>query len=140
MNTSSSTREGITEIHGQNRERALRGHYWLNAPLMATERGLIMMNTAYTVEKPGSDSSAEDSVSPGTLKDRIDSLRESVPCRVEGGISLPVAKLKDLTGPRGREADCYIFGNAVRGWVYALLPLLALWAIVIGMIYRLVKR
>jgi len=40
MNTSASTREGNTEIHGQNRERALRGHYWLNAPLMATETGI----------------------------------------------------------------------------------------------------
>ncbi len=140
MNASASIREGITKMHGQDRERVLRGHYRLNAALMATKQGLIMMNTAYTVEKPGSNSSAEDSVSPGTVKDRIDLLRESVPCHFEGGVSLPVAKVKDLDGPRGREADCYIFGNALRGWVYALLPSLALWAIVIGMIYSLVKR
>ena len=38
------------------------------------------------------------------------------------------------------QADCYISGNALRGWVYALLPSLVLWAIVIGMIYRIVKR
>ena len=98
-----------------------------------------MMNTAYTVEKPRSNS-AEDSVSPDAVKDRFDLLRESVPCHVEGGVSLPAAKVKELDRSRGREADCYIFGNAIRGWVYALLPSLALWAIVIGMIYSLVKR
>ena len=140
MNASAFTREGITNIHGENIERALRGRYWLNAALMATKQGLIMMNTAYPIEQSGTDSSGEDSVSPGTVKDRIDLLRESVPRHVEGGVSLPVVKVKDADGPRGREADCYTFGNALRGWVYALLPSLVLWAIVIGMTYSLVKR
>lgn len=99
-----------------------------------------MMNRAYTVEKHGSNSSAEDFVSLGTVKDRIYFLWESVPCHVEGGVLVPAEKVKELDGPSGREADCYIFGNAIRGWVYALLPSLALWAIVIGIIYSLVKR
>jgi hypothetical protein len=122
MNASAPTREGITDIHGQDRERASRGHYWL------------------TVEKPGSNSSAEGSVSPGAVKDRIGLLRGSIPRRFEGGVSLPVVKVKAADGPSGREADYYTFGNALRGWVYALLPSLVLWAILIGMIYRVIKR
>ena len=47
--------------------------------------------------------------------------------------------VKDADGPCRREAGCYIFGNALRGWVYALLPSLVLWAIVIGLIYHIVK-
>ena len=127
-------------MHEQNRERVPRGHYRLNAALMATEQGLIMMKTAYPIEQSGSNSSGEDSLSRGTVKDRIGLLRESVPRHFERRASLPVVKVNDADGPRGREADCYIFGNALRGWVYALLPSLALWAIVIGMIYRIVKR
>ena len=99
-----------------------------------------MMKTAYPIEQSGSNSSGEDSGSRGTVKDRIGLLRDSVPRHVEGRVSLPVVKVKDADGPCGREADCYIFGNALRGWVYALVPSLALWAIVIGMIYRVVKR
>jgi len=140
MHASASIREGITDIHGQNRERALRGHYWFNAALMATKQGLIMMNTAYPIEQSGSNSSGEDSVSRGTVKDRIGLWQESVPRHFEGRISFPVVKVKDADGPSGREADCYIFGNALRGWVYALLPSLVFWAIVIGMVYSVVKR
>jgi len=99
-----------------------------------------MMNTAYPIEQSGSNSSGRDSVSAGAVKETIGWLRDSVPCRFEGGVSLPVLKVKDVDGPRGREADCYIFGNALRGWVYALLPSLVLWAIVIAMIHSLVKR
>jgi len=100
---------------------------------MATKQGLIMMKTAYPIEQSGSNSSGEDS-------GRIGLLRDSVPRHVEGCVSFPVVKVNDADGPCGLEADCYIFGNALRGWVYALVPSLALWAIVIGMIYRLVKR
>ena len=99
-----------------------------------------MMKTAYPIEQSGSNSSGEDSGSRGTVKDRIGLLRESVPRHFEGRVSLPVVNVKDADGPCGRGADCYIFGNALRGWVYALLPSLALWAIVIGLIYRIVKR
>jgi len=99
-----------------------------------------MMNTAYPIEQSGTDSSGKDSVSPGTVKDRIGLLRDGVPRHFEGGVSLPVVNVKDADGPFRREADCYIFGNALRGWVYALLPSLVLWAIVIRMIYSLVKR
>ena len=107
---------------------------------MATKQGLIMMKTAYPIEQSGSNSSGEDSGSRGTVKDRIGLLRESVPGHFEGGVSLPVVNVKDADKPRGREADYYIFGNALRGWVYALLPSVVLWAIVIGLIYSLVKR
>ena len=48
--------------------------------------------------------------------------------------------VKDADGRCWPEADCYIFGNALRGWVYALVPSVVLWAIVIGLIYSLVKR
>src|SRR5271166_5317598 len=89
MNASAFTREGITNIHGQNRERALRGHHWFNAALMATKQGLIMMNTAYPIEQSGTDSSGEDSVSPGTAKDRIGLLRDGVPRHLEKGRIAP---------------------------------------------------
>jgi len=107
---------------------------------MATKQGLIMMKTAYAIEQSGSNSSGEDSGSRGAVKDRIGLLRGTVPRHVEGRVSLPVVKDKDADGPSGREADCYIFGNALRGWAYALFPSVVLWAIVIGMIYRVVKR
>jgi hypothetical protein len=107
---------------------------------MSTKQGLIMMNTAYPIEQSGSNSSGRDSVSAGAVKETIGWLRDSVPCRFEGSVSLPAVKVNDVDLPIGREADCYIFGNALRGWVYALLPSLVLWAIVIGMIYSLVKR
>ena len=99
-----------------------------------------MMKAAYPIEQSGSNSSGEDSLSRGTVKDRIGLLRESVPRHFEGGVSLPVVNVKDADGPCERRTDCYIFGNALRGWVYALLPSLVLWAIVIGLIYSLVKR
>jgi hypothetical protein len=107
---------------------------------MATKQGLIMMHTAYPIEQSGSDSYGEDSDSPGSVKDRIGLLRGRIPQHFEGGVSLPVVKVKDVHGSSGREADCCIFGNAVRGWVYALLPSLLLWAIIIGMIYSVMKR
>jgi len=107
---------------------------------MATEQGLIMMKTAYPIEQSGSNSSGEDALSRGTVKDRIGLLRDSVPRHFEGRVSFPAVNVKDAYGPCRREADCYIFGNALRGWVYALLPSVVLWAIVIGLIYRLVKR
>ena len=126
----------------QNRERVLRGHYRLNAALMAYEQVLIVMKTAYPIEQSGSNSSGEDSVSRGTVNDRIGLLRESVPRHFGGRASLPVVKPKEADGSceGWREADCYIFGNALRGWVYALLPSLVLWAIVIGLIHSAVKR
>ena len=99
-----------------------------------------MMNTAYPIEQSRSDSAEEDSVSRSMVKDRIGSPRDSVLRRWEGGVSLRVVQAKDADEPSRREADCYIFGNAIRGWVYALLPSLVLWAIVIGIILRLVKR
>ena len=99
-----------------------------------------MMKTAYPIEQSGSNSSGEDSGSRGAIKNRIGLLRGTVPRHVEGRVSLSVVKDEDADGPSGREADCYVFANALRGWVYALVPSLALWAIVIGMIYRLVKR
>lgn len=99
-----------------------------------------MTTTAYPIEKPGSNSPGEDSVGSGTVKDRVGLLRGRVPRHFEAGVSLPIVKVKDADEPSGREADCYIFGNALRGWVYALLPSLVLWAIVIAMIHSLVKR
>jgi hypothetical protein len=99
-----------------------------------------MMKTAYPIERSDSNPSGEDSGSRGRVKDRIGLLRDSVPRHFEGRVSLPVVNIKDADGPWRREADCYIFGNALRGWVYALLPSVVLWAIVVGLIYRLVKR
>ena len=98
------------------------------------------MKTAYPIEHSGNNSSLEDSVSRGTVKGRIGLLRESVPRGFEGRVSLPTVKVKDADVPCRREGDRYIFVNALRGWVYALLPSLVLWAIVISMIYSLVKR
>ena len=98
------------------------------------------MKTAYLIEQSGNNPSGEGSVSRGTVKDRIGLLRESVPRHFERRASLPVVKVKDADRPCGRETDCYIFRNALRGWIYALLPSLVLWAIVIGMTYSLVKR
>ena len=92
-----------------------------------------MMKTAYPIEQSGSNSSGEDS-------GRLACYRGSVSRHFEGRVSFPVVNVKDADGPCGRGTDCYIFGNALRGWVYALLPSLALWAIVIGMLYRIVKR
>ena len=71
-------------MHEQNSERVLRGHYWLNAALMATKQGLIMMKTAYPIEQSGSNSSGEDSRSRGTVKDRIGLLRDTVPRHLKG--------------------------------------------------------
>lgn len=99
-----------------------------------------MMKTAYPTEQSGSNSSGEDPLSRGTVKDRIGLSRDSVPRHFEGRVSLPVVNVKDADKLSGREADCYIFGNALRGWVYALLPSLVFWAIVIGLIRSIVKR
>ena len=99
-----------------------------------------MMNTAYPIEQSGSNSIGEDSDGHGTVKDRIGLLRGSVPQHFEGGVSLPVVSVNDADEDSGCEADGYVFGNAIRGWIYALLPSLVLWAIVIGMIYSVVKR
>jgi len=107
---------------------------------MSMKQGLTMMNTACPVEQSRTNTSGADSVSSGTVKDRTGLLRESAPRHFEGCVSLPVVEFIDADGPYGLEADCYGFGNAIRGWVYALLPSLALWAIVIGLIYSLVKR
>jgi len=107
---------------------------------MATKQESIMMKTAYHNEQSGSNSSGEDSGSRRRVNDRIGLLRDSVTRHFEGRVSFPAVNVKDAYGPCRREADCYIFGNALRGWVYALLPSVVLWAIVIGLIYRLVKR
>ncbi len=107
---------------------------------MATKQGLIMMKTAYPIEQSGSNSSGEDSGSRGRVKDRIGLLRNSVPRHVEGRVSFPVVNVKDEDGPCRRRGDCYFFGNALRGVVYAFSPSVVLWAIIIGLIYSLVKR
>ena len=99
-----------------------------------------MMNTAYPIEQSGANSYREDSVSSGIVRDRAGLFRESVPRQFERRISLPVVRVKGADGPSEGEADCYLFGNALRGWLYALLPSLVIWAIVISTIYSLVKR
>ena len=58
-----------------------------------------MMNTAYPIEQSGTDSSEGDSDSSGTAQDRIGLLRDNVPRRFEGSVSLPVVKVKDADGP-----------------------------------------
>lgn len=99
-----------------------------------------MMKTDHPIEQSGSNSSGENSVSRGTVNDRINLLRGSVARHFERRASLPVVKVKNAHGPCGCETNRYKFGNALRGLVYALLPTLVFWAIVIGMIYRVVKR
>jgi hypothetical protein len=99
-----------------------------------------MENTACSIERSGGDLSGEDSVRPSTVNDRIALSRIISHRHFEGSESLPVPEFNGMDGARGHEADCYVFGNALRGWVYALLPSTVLWAILIGTIYSLVKR
>ncbi len=142
MNASvyTSAREGIATDTDKTESEFCDATSWFNTALMPTKQRLIMMNAAYPIEQFLSDSIAEGSDSHGTVKGRIGLLRGRVPQHFEGGVSLPVVNVNDANGSSGREADCYIFGNAIRGWVYALLPALFLWAIVIGMIYGAMKR
>lgn len=135
-----SMRESITKMHAENRERVLRSHGWLDTALVAAKQGSIMMKRAYSTEHSGSNSSGESSVSRGTVMNRMSLLTDSAPRHFETRVSLPAAKVKDADGPIGREADRYIFGNALRGWAYALLPSLVLWTMLVGLIYSLVKR
>jgi hypothetical protein len=111
MNASASAREGIATDTDKTESVLCEATSWFNTALMATKQGLIMMNTAYPIEQSGSNSSGRDSVSAGAVKETIGWLRDSVPCRFEGGVSLPAVKVNDVDGPIGREADCYIFGN-----------------------------
>ena len=99
-----------------------------------------MMKTAYPIEQSGSNSSGEDFDSRGAVKDRIGLLRDGVPRHFERRVSLSVVNVKEADGPCQRRGDCYFFGNALRGVVYAFLPSVVLWAIIIGLIYNLVKR
>ena len=99
-----------------------------------------MMKPAYPTEHSGRNSSGEDSLRRGTVKDRISLLRDGVPRHFERRVSLPVVNVKSADGPCRRGEDCYFFRNAVRGLVYAFLPSVVLWAIIIGLIYSLVKR
>lgn len=59
---------------------------------------------------------------------------------MDGRISLPVPTIQGMAGSRRSETDCYLYGNAIRGSIYAVFPSLAFWAIVIGIFYRLIKR
>jgi len=99
-----------------------------------------MKNTACPIERSGSELSGEDTVRLVAVNDRIVPSRNSVHRHLAGSLSLPVPEFKDTAGSRRREADCYVPGNAIRGWVYALLPSVVLWAILIGIIYTLLKR
>ena len=99
-----------------------------------------MMNTDCPIERSGSELSGEDSVRLVAVNDRIVLSRNSVHRHLAGSAPPPMSEFKDTNGSCRREADCHAFGNALRGWVYALLPSAVLWAILIGVIYSLVKR
>ena len=59
---------------------------------------------------------------------------------MDGRKSLAVPTIHKMAGSRRHETDCYLYGNAIRGLIYALLPSLAFWAIVIGIVCSLLKR
>src|SRR5215469_17767790 len=99
-----------------------------------------MMNTACSIQRSGSDLSGENSVGPGTVNDRIVLSRGRVHPHLEETVSMPVPEFIDTDEPGRREANCYVFENALRGLVYAFLPSVVFWAILIGMTYSLVKR
>jgi len=99
-----------------------------------------MTNRAYPTERSGSDLSGEGSVRPGIVNDRVVRPRGRVHQHLKRSVSLPVPEFTDTAGTLWSEADCYVFGNALRGWVYALLPSVVLCAILIGIIYTLLKR
>lgn len=106
---------------------------------MATEKGLVMTNTACPIERSGSGLSGGDCVGLGTVNDRIVFSRDRVHRHLAGSVSLPAPEFKATDGSRRCEPDCHVFGNAIRGWVYALVPSAVLWAILIGVIYSLLK-
>ena len=98
-----------------------------------------MMKPAYPTEHSGSNSSGGFSQSwHGQGQNWL--VAAWCPRHFERRVSLPVVNVKDADGPCRRGEDCYFFGNAVRGLVYAFLPSVVLWAIIIGLIYSLVKR
>ena len=99
-----------------------------------------MRNASCDIEHSESDLSGEVCASPGAVDNRIVVSRDRGPLNMDWRISLPVPTIHNIAGPRPRETDCYLYGNAIRGWIYALFPSLAFWAIVIGIFYRLIKR
>ena len=99
-----------------------------------------MMNTTCPIERSGSELCGEDSVKLVAVNNRKVLSRNRVRRHLAGSVSPPVSEFKDTNRSCQREADCHAFGNALRGWVYALLPSAVLWAIPIGVIYSLVKR
>jgi len=102
--------------------------------------GLVMMNTACPIEGSRGELSGENSVRFVAGNDRITVSRTRAHADSEGSVSPPTSELRDLDGSCLRDPNCHAFGNALRGWVYALLPSAVLWAIIIGVIYSLVKR
>ena len=68
------------------------------------------------------------------------SYQRSVRQDVESGASLSVLRIEQRrVGPHPK-GNCYASRNAVRGLIYALLPSAVLWAIMIGIVYTILKR
>ena len=99
-----------------------------------------MKNTACPIERSGGELSGVGSIRLVAVNDRIVFSRNSIHRHSAGSVSPPVSEFEDHNGSCRHEADCHAFGNAFRGLVYALLPSAVLWAILVGVIYTLVKR
>jgi hypothetical protein len=99
-----------------------------------------MSNASCDIEHSESDLSGEGCVSPGAIDNRIVVSRDKGPLNMDRRISLSVPIIHSMAGFGHGEKVCYPYGNAIRGWIYALLPALAFWAIVIGILHRLIKR
>jgi hypothetical protein len=107
---------------------------------MANREASNMRNASCDIEYSESDLSGEDCVSTEAVDNRIVVSRDGDPLNMDRRVSLSVPTIHSMAGSGRRETDCYLYGNAIRGWIYALLPALAFWAIVIGILHRLIKR
>jgi len=101
---------------------------------------LMMMNTACPIEGSHGELCGENSARPGTVKDKITVSRTRPHGDWAGSVSRPISEFTDLEHSCLRNATCHAFGNALRGWIYALLASAVLWAVIIGVTYSLVKR